>query len=66
MYLTYEGPVGAGRGAVRRVDEGQWNELAREGGKVEFTLEGKRCRGRYEVRKGQEGGWELACVERGG
>lgn len=65
IYLTYEGEVSGGRGTVRRVDEGQWQETARGGEGVEFSLEGKRCRGRYAIRKTANAKWEFAALDCG-
>jgi hypothetical protein len=65
VYLTYEGDVSGGRGTVIRVDEGQWQETARGGEGVELSLEGKRCWGRYAIRKTADAKWEFALLDRG-
>ena len=47
-YLSYEGPVGGDRGAVRRWDAGTYRSL--DAGRYE--LEGARLRGRFAIRGG--------------
>jgi hypothetical protein len=58
-YLDYEGPVGGGRGTVRRWDAGTFTwEEAPEG--VAVRLEGARLRGRARLEPDGAGGWRLA------
>ena len=65
-YLTHEGAVSGGRGCVRRVDEGQWEALDCGPERWEFTLAGRLCRGRYELRlaAGGEAEWTFTCLAR--
>jgi hypothetical protein len=63
-YLTHEGPVGGGRGRVRRVEEGVYELSRREDGLWEVRLIGRQLRGRFELRRvgpAQEQ-WELSGV----
>jgi len=50
-YLTYEGPVRGGRGAVRRIDEGTYELLHGDEAAWEVVLAGRICRGRFALRR---------------
>ena len=39
-YLDYEGPISGGRGSVRRVDDGVYEPIEWESGRVRVRLEG--------------------------
>ncbi|MBX7103891.1 MAG: hypothetical protein K1X57_07410 [Gemmataceae bacterium] len=41
-YLTYEGPISRGRGNVRRVESGEYRDLAIAGSEVSMILENRR------------------------
>lgn len=59
-YLTYEGPVSDGRGEVRRVEEGSYNQLAASPKHRRVRLHGKTPLGLVELRQDQpDDGWSL-------
>ena len=59
-YLNYEGPVGGGRGDVRRVDQGVYERLAVEDGLWRVRLDGETTRGDFELRRAGDGPrWSL-------
>jgi hypothetical protein len=60
-YLDYEGPVGGGRGNVRRWERGSYNWLRDTSDDIEVRLAGERLRGvvRLTRRSGDE--WAVAC-----
>lgn len=61
-YLDCDGPVGGGRGRVRRLDAGSWQLLRRTSRRWEFRLAGGRLKGRFCLRRAGEGTdqWEFA------
>ena len=59
-YLDYEGPVGGGRGSVKRWDGGTFDWVAREADRVVVRLEGSRLRGVLRLGRGQGGAWHAA------
>jgi hypothetical protein len=63
-YLTYQGQVGAGRGRVVRVDEGECEHLiepTRE--ELRCRLTGKRLKGVYRMRLHAQAEWIMERVE---
>jgi hypothetical protein len=59
LYLDYEGPVGDGRGTVRRWDAGTYSGFARSDDPLEFELEGNTVRGRCRISRDGEGRWRF-------
>lgn len=59
MYLDYEGPVGGGRGTVKRWDGGTHAVLEKEDGKVAVALEGERLGGRALLERDAAGRWTV-------
>jgi hypothetical protein len=45
QYLDYEGPIGGGRGTVRRWDHGTYTLVSATLSRVEVRLEGQKLRG---------------------
>lgn len=62
-YLAYEGAVSGQRGAVARVDAGEWRAIRQTEQEWEFELSGGRLAGRFLLVR-QAGGaeWELRGV----
>jgi len=60
-YLTYEGPVGAGRGSVARVDWGTYDPLRTGRTCWQVCFHGRQVRGRFELRRRgpDEEDWDL-------
>ncbi|HEX6986949.1 MAG TPA: DNA polymerase ligase N-terminal domain-containing protein [Planctomycetaceae bacterium] len=56
-YLTYEGPVGGGRGTIARWDGGTFERLAATDDRVEVALSGERLRGQCVIAR-RENGWQ--------
>lgn len=50
VYLEYEGDVSGNRGRVRRVDEGWYETIAWEAGRVLVRIAGRQLVGEVEVR----------------
>jgi hypothetical protein len=62
-YLDYEGPVGGGRGTVRRWDRGEYTGApALAAGAVVVTLAGERLRGTATLRPGGGGAWSFVLA----
>jgi hypothetical protein len=56
-YLLYQGPLSDNRGRVERVDEGEMNTLSTEldrGAVVRIELQGRRLRGEFQLRRGND------------
>ena len=51
VYLDYEGDVSGDRGRVRRVDEGRYEPIAWEAGRVLVRVAGRQLVGEVEVRQ---------------
>jgi hypothetical protein len=64
-YLTYEGPVGGGRGTVARYDAGWFEWVVAAEHRVEVTLEGDRLRGRCFIEAASDGGWRASFATPG-
>jgi hypothetical protein len=58
-YLDYEGPVGGGRGRVRRWDAGSFVWEANEPGRVAVRLVGQRLHLLAVLRRTAAGTWEM-------
>lgn len=59
LYLSYEGPIGGGRGHVRQWDSGQF-EWVSDGDVILLTVRGRRLQGRiYLTRDGESWLWRL-------
>jgi hypothetical protein len=63
-YLSYQGPVSGGRGAVRIVESGTWVALERGESLWRVELAGESVRGRYVLRRVSGQHWELIGPER--
>jgi len=62
-YLSYEGPVSGGRGAVRIAESGTWVALERGESLWRVELAGESVRGRYVLRRVSGQHWELIGPE---
>lgn len=49
FYLDYEGEIIGGRGTVRRVDAGRYNQITADSGRYEYALNGGRLCGRIVI-----------------
>jgi hypothetical protein len=58
-YLDYEGPVSGGRGQVKRSDAGVFKWEVDSEARVVVRLEGQCYRGRAELVRLDNGGWEM-------
>lgn len=63
-YLTYQGPVKGGRGAVRIVEAGDCRVLARNEAFWLVELVGARLRGTFTLRHLAPGRWALSAARR--
>jgi hypothetical protein len=64
FYLDYEGPVGGGRGQVKRWDGGSFRWLtpaAGEAGRVEVLLAGQRLQGPARLERAATGDWSFSA-----
>ena len=61
VYLTYEGPIGGGRGQVVREEEGTYELLSQGPEGWRIRLAGARMRGVYLLRAEEGAGWTLVC-----
>lgn len=59
VYLDYEGPVGGNRGRVRRWDAGTYTGDVGQAEHVTVRLQGARCRGTAELRRGSADDWSF-------
>jgi len=58
-YLTYEGPIGGGRGDVQIVESGTYEELEMGEDCWQDIVKGQIIRGRLELKHRAEDRWEL-------
>lgn len=65
MYLDYEGPVSAGRGAVLCWDRGTFEWVRDDESEVVVELSGRRVSGRVVIRQ-ESGVWVWTCDSGGG
>jgi len=56
-FLSYEGPLNAAPGVVRRVDSGSFDLLARTPDAVGVTLRGGRLSGSFTSTRTPDGAW---------
>lgn len=61
LYLGYEGPIGGGRGEVRRIDRGEATILSWSKDRVRFDLHGAVLRGTFELYR-TEAGWKFKPI----
>ena len=64
-YLTYEGPVSGGRGAVRIFDGGACRLIECEDQRWVFELRGRRVKGTFTLRRVGSGRWRLLAGDAG-
>jgi hypothetical protein len=65
VYLTYEGPVSGGRGAVTRQDEGTYELLEEGADGWRARFDGRGMRGIYRLRREEGDAWSLVCESAG-
>ena len=56
-YLTWQGPIAGGRGAVRRVDAGRARPRLWSADRIVVDLRMRRCAGRVELRRMSDAVW---------
>jgi len=61
-YLTYEGEVSGGRGAVAVVDAGTYRTLSRTEGAWTVELAGRKTKGTFELKCVDADRWEMGKV----
>jgi hypothetical protein len=61
-YLEIEGPLSGDRGAVRRIEEGEYRVVSQSDNRLEVRLSGKRLRGTAILSRVEAGGdhWSLS------
>lgn len=64
-YLTYEGPISHGRGAVRIFDSGTWRLIQRSEEGWVVQLSGSLLKGAFALRHLRQERWELLSAESG-
>jgi len=59
IYLDYEGPISGGRGAVRRIDGGEFDWVEKAAGRLVAEVRGCVLAGRLELTHVEEERWRL-------
>lgn len=60
-YLDFEGDIGRGKGAVKRVESGECELLAQTPDRLRVKLHGLRLKGIFRLTKSQVGNWEMTA-----
>ena len=59
-YLSYQGPIGGGRGTVRIIDAGRCRILVRSRDTWRIQLAGRQAQGVFTVRRLERGKWQFS------